>query len=99
MRSLFPENWVVAATCSTFIFAVNRPPWRIMHKAAPPEANSFHFALNFLRHNLSTLLLTEPDRERDRVMIGSTDVSVNMPESRFHRTGYERPVDCALALE
>ena len=32
-------------------------------------------------------------------MIGSTDVSVNMPESRFHRTGYERPVDCALALE
>ena len=53
---LLPKNWVLAATCSTFILAMNGPPWRIVHKIAPQEANTFDFDLNLLCHSLSTLL-------------------------------------------
>ena len=46
--STVPGHIVVAAACTTFILAMNRPHGRVMHEVAPPEANTFNSDLHRL---------------------------------------------------
>jgi hypothetical protein len=54
-QSVVPGHIVVAAACAAFISATNRPHGRVMHKIAPPEANTLESDLNRLCQGISPI--------------------------------------------